>query len=352
MRMLFSFKLAAALFVVAGIMLALSVFIPSFIEDDTSPERTIEIFASDKDPIVAFLEVDDAGHFIGEAFPIRIVVQHRINEITLSKESFLRAIFLPFERTDKDALVMSRQLPGDVVEYVYEVEVVTLTALPGKAYNLAPIVLDYVSLETGELKQLSVSLTHPLVIGSYYGETAGKVPLRPYKDSLDSPDVSKSWLLWVVSGSLFAAALILLVRWGGAFVGHYARSRRSHSDSSSEEQQLWDFIARFRDATCPDDRTSPRNALIQIGERAVYFAQCFNHVSGPQEFWNTQNDLTDFLRRAYSGPDVTQDDIIRAGNALEIFFGDDLVAPRGRLSGLFHAMRRIMSRTKRGDEES
>lgn len=178
--------------------------------------------------IAVNVEMDDPGHFLGEPFPVAIVVQYRPEAVQLEPDSLRRLSFAPFEPTGV-VFLERRTLDAGIMEYRYTTEIRAIELVPGHTYTPQPGTLVYARSPAGAKESLTVAFLEPLQVSAYYWDKATDTPYRPLRTEL-LPGTLYSRLLASTASLLFLAFGLLTVRWGETrWTGLAPRPKSSNS---------------------------------------------------------------------------------------------------------------------------
>jgi hypothetical protein len=240
-----------------------------------------KVFLAPNADIAAKVEVDDPAHFLGEPFPVAIVVQFRPKSILLEPDSLRRLSFAPFEPTGVVFLNV-RKIDEEITEYRYTSEIRAIELDPGKAYTVAPGTILYGRPPAEAKESLKVAFPEALQISAYYGDKATETAYRPLRTELPDGKIYPR-LLASTAGLLFLAFALLSFRWG--------REALDWSGATPEElelRRLQTTLARFADQKWVSE-ADPRTRMKQL-EGIVVHASPILMGLRPHELWNGHVD--------------------------------------------------------------
>lgn len=240
-----------------------------------------KLFLAPNADIAAKMEVDDPAHFLGEPFPVEIVVQYRPRSVQLEPDSLRRLSFAPFEPTGV-VFLQVRKVDDEVTEYRYTTEIRAIELDPGKAYTVAPGTLLYARPPASDKESLTVAFPEALQISAYYGDKATETPYRPLRTELASGTLYPR-LLTGTAGLLFIAFGLLTFRW--------VREALDWSGATPEElelRRLHTTLTRFADRAWVAE-ADPRTRLKQLEGILVHASPILMGMR-PHELWNGHVD--------------------------------------------------------------
>ncbi len=246
----------------------------------SAPERQ-KVFLAPNGAIAVNVEVDDPAHFLGEPFPVAIVVQYRPETVQLEPDSLRRLSFAPFEPTGV-VFLETHKLDAGIMEYRYTTEIRAIELVPGKTYTPLPGTLVYARPAATAKESVNVAFPEALHISAYYGDKASETPYRPLRSELPSGTLHPR-LLATTAGLLFLSFGMLTVRWG--------REALDWSGATREElelRRLQTTLARFTDKAWVSE-ADPRTRLKQLEGVIVHASPILMGMS-PHELWNGHQD--------------------------------------------------------------
>lgn len=339
MRRFISVRVIIAAFFSIGLILALSIFLPLILKSVERQEEH-EIFLTPGLFIAAEIKVDEAAHFLGEPFPVVLLVQYKPDVIEIKSTTFTAISFAPFERVGSAELNKSA-LTDAITEYRYSLALQAIMMIPGELYQIEPLVLEYVLVASDQRQHLVVSFPHALQVNSEY-EDAENLPFGPLMGVFYESHIA-SELFFVGAALIFSIFFILIV----FIVLMRLRSdkNRKHTNGNLRElRQLREFLDRCM--TPSFFETSHRARLRELQTQAVYWANYLSIVEA-SAFFQYRNSsawhaLHEALEHAWKSNEPNVEHVKTASGAFESIFVQ-------HLEPLMRSKRRRFMKKKRGE---
>ncbi|MEX0877829.1 MAG: hypothetical protein WDZ40_03145 [Candidatus Spechtbacterales bacterium] len=289
----FKKKTALVVSVVVTLLLALSVLL-SPIYGEEVPWDSEAVFLSESQAVAVKADIEGTAHMLGEEFAITLIIQYDEDIADVDIGGLRNATLSPFNIVG-DVNISHKNVRNSVYEYRYSTKLVAIDMIPGKAYTIKPISIEYALIETGEKRSFNVIPEIPFQIGSYYGGKTEGVEFRPPKPAVENNVVRAKTVLGI-SGILFAlTAGAILIR------TYFVKEKKSKEEVATSEADilLWK-LERFHDREWLEQKSAD-GRLLEL-EPLLYRAAYIFFELSPTDLYNKEKESLKW-RKALIGID-------------------------------------------------
>lgn len=331
--------------VVISITITLFVFFYPAYSGDTEDIALEKVFINKYQKINSMYDYSafEQGHPIGEPFYLVIRIQYRHEEIELLPESFQNANFYPFEKTGNENIDIKyieekedgkeeeegkEEKKEEISELIYSIELIAIQAIPGEAYILERIPLEYRDKEQDIVRIYNIVDTRSLHVGKRLADNLETAISNPLKGLLSKNSIEKTLGYLAAAFVPFVVMSIIITNW----VKLYVKEKRGEVVNYRKViKKIRNRISEYKNEEWVNKKLLDvrMNELEEISIRLAYYREIIFNLG---EFWNHAQpelkeeenilwaDLIGLFEKAYSKEDISIENIHNAVNIITELF--------------------------------